>query len=249
VLVAASTECFPELSLGEAMERLVDLEYSRVEIMVHEHGRQLKPSQVLANLDNAVQACRETHRLKPVAYSVDIDAPEPLYYEQFAACCKLAKLTKVAVITVPSAELGTPFNAEIERLRELVKIASVEGIMVGIKTEIGRISQDPDTAVVLCENVKGLAITLDPTHFLCGPYGNGNYDQVIKYVCHVQLRDSTKEQRQVRIGQGAIEYGRIVTQLSRVHYNRAFSVHITEMPEVDHAVEMRKMRMLLESLL
>ena len=35
----------------------------------------------------------------------------------------------------------------------------------------------------------------------------------------------------------------------KVHYNRALTVHITEMPEVDHAGELRKMRLLLESLL
>ena len=29
-----------------------------------------------------------------------------------------------AVLVVPAAELGTPFNEEIERLRELVRIAS-----------------------------------------------------------------------------------------------------------------------------
>ena len=32
MFVAASTECFPELPLDAALERLVDLEYNRVEI-------------------------------------------------------------------------------------------------------------------------------------------------------------------------------------------------------------------------
>jgi sugar phosphate isomerase/epimerase len=71
----------------------------------------------------------------------------------------------------------------------------------------------------------------------------------MKYVYHVHLRDSTKEHLQVRIGQGSIEYGRLVNQLSKVHYQRALSVHIAEMRGVDHLGEMRKMRLLLESLL
>ena len=41
----------------------------------------------------------------------------------------------------------------------------------------------------------------------------------------------------------------LITQLSMVHYNRALSVHIPPMPEVDHVGELRKMRLLLESLL
>jgi sugar phosphate isomerase/epimerase len=250
VYVAASTDCFPNVSLTQALERLVDLEYTRVEISIREDGPQLRPSQVLQDLEAAILACRETQRLTPVAYT--FDAPEgPQYYDQFSACCKLAKATKVVSLTVRAGELGTPFNAEIERLRELVRIATLAGVLVSIKTEIGRISQDPATAVVLCNNVKGLGITLDPSHFVTGPHADGPYEQVMKHVNHVQLRDSTKSQLQVRIGQGLIEYGKLATQLAKVNYQRALCVQIVDIPDsgVDHYAEMRKMRLLLESLL
>jgi sugar phosphate isomerase/epimerase len=163
----------------------------------------------------------------------------------------LAKATKVVAITVRSGELGTPFNAEIERLRELVRIGSLDGVQVGLKTETGRMSQDPSTAMVLCDNVKGLGITLDPSHFICGPHKGGNYDQIFKYVIHTQLRDTTKDKLQVRVGQGEVEYGRLATQLGKFRYNRALCVNIIEDPAsgVDHMAEMRKMRLLLESLL
>lgn len=251
MFVSASTECFPTASLPAALQRLVDLEYTRVEISLRESGCQLKPSQVHANLEEAVRLCRDTHRLTPVSYALDITAEGDEYYAQFLSCCKLAKATKVVALTVPSAELGTPFNAEIERLRELVRIATLESVVVGIKTEVGRMSQDPDTAVVMCDNVKGLAITLDPSHYICGPHGGGNFDQVMKYVCHVQLRDTSKSALQVRVGQGEVEYNRLINQLSRVKYHRALSVYIVETPDsgIDHAAEMRKMRLLLESML
>jgi sugar phosphate isomerase/epimerase len=251
VFVAASTECFPQLSFGDAVQRLVDLEYTRIEICLRESSEQLKPSQVHANLEKAIHLCRDTHRLTPVAYFADIQAEGDEYYAQFLSCCKLAKASKVVIITVPSAELGTPFNAEVERLRELVRIGTLEGVVVGLKTEVGRMSQDPDTAVVFCDNVKGLAITLDPSHYICGPHGGGNYDQVMRYVCHVQLRDTSKSALQVRIGQGEIEYNRLINQLSRFKYNRALSVNIIDYPDsdVDHMGEMRKMRLLLESML
>ncbi len=247
--VAASTECFPDLPLDAALERLGDLEFSRVEIAIHERGQQLKPSQVLANLDHAVQACRETHRLKPVAYSVEFDAPEDQYYEQFAACCRLAKATKVVTIVVPAAELGTPFNAEIERLRELVRIGAMDGVLVALRTEAGCMTQDPTTAVVLCDNVKGLGLCLDPSHYISGPHAGGNYEQTLKHVLHVRLRDTTKDQLQVRVGQGLIEYGRLISQLNKVRYERALCVHLKAMADVDHYVELRKLRMLLETLL
>ncbi len=249
MFVAASSECFPDLSLDGVLQRLVDLEYTSVELAIHERGGVLKPSAVLANVDEAIATCRETYRLTISGYSVDIEAQGDLYYEQFAACCRLAKATKVVALTVPAAELGTPFNAEIERLQQLVAIASRDGVLVGVKTETGRITQDPDTAVVLCDNVKGLGITLDPSHYIYGPHANGNYDQVMKFVYNIHLRDTSKDKLQVRVGQGLVEYGRLITQLAKAHYQRALTVHIAEMPGVDHAAEMRKMRLLLESLL
>jgi sugar phosphate isomerase/epimerase len=247
VIVAASTDCFPELTLPAALDRLTDLEYTSVEIAVHEGGKQIAPSQVAAEFERVLMLCRQT-RLTVVAYSLDIKAEGEAYYDQFQACCKLAKATKVVALCVPAAELGTPFNAEIERLRRLVSIATKEGVLVGVKTQIGCLTENPDTAVVLCDNVKGLGITLDPSHYVYGPH-RGKYSQLIKHVVHVQLRDSTKDRFQVRVGQGEIEYGRLVSQLAKVNYRRALSVNITPIDDVDHAAEMRKMRLLLESLL
>lgn len=249
MILAASTRCFKELSLHGAFERLVDLEYSNVEIAIHESGGQLKPSQVFANPEAALEACRQTYRLTPVAFSVEIEAEGEEYYDQFLACCRLAKAIKVVPITVPAAELGTPFNAEIDRLKRLVALASVEGILVGIKSETGRMTEDPETAVVLCNHVKGLGITLDPSHYVYGPLQGGSYDQVFKHVYHVQLRDTSKTQLQVRVGQGEIEYGRLLSQLSRHGYKRCLSVDIQPMDDVEHVGELRKIRLLLESLL
>ena len=249
MLVAASTECFGSLSLLDAISKLGDLEYTSVEIAVHEGGVQIKPSEVTANLEQSISHCRDTHRLDIVAYSVDIHATGEEYYRQFLAICRLAKATKVVSLTIPSCELGTPFNEEVERLRKLVAIAANEGVRVGIKSQVGRLSQDPDTVAVLCDNVKGLGLTFDPSHYICGPHAGRSIDKLMKYTFHVHLRDTKKDQLQVRIGQGEIEYGRLIQQLQRVNYNRALSVHITEMPEVDHYVELRKMRLLLESLL
>jgi len=250
VIVAASSTCFSDLLPDAALGRLVDLEYTNVEVAIHESGGYLRPSEVLADLDRSVLICRRTHRLTTIAYSVEIEAPESEYYRQFTACCKLAKATKVVTMVVRAAELGTPFNAEVERLMEMVRIAAQEGVRIGLLTEGDRMTEDPDTAVVFCDNVKGLCLTLDPSHYICSPHPpTGGYEQVLPYVCHVRLRDTSKEQFQVRVGQGEVEYGRLVTQLNKFRYDRALCVDIGPMPDVDQNAEMRKIRLLLESLL
>ena len=249
MFVAASTECYPELPLVDAIERLGDLEFTSVVIPIHEDGEQIKPTYVVDNIDKSITICRDTHRLDIAGYSCRFKASGEELYRQFEACCRLAKSTKVASITVESSELGTPFNEEVEHLRRLVSIATVQGTKVSIRTQIGRLSQDPDTVKVLCDNAKGLGATLDPSHYICGPHAGRGYDQIFKYVYHVQLRDSTKDSLQVRVGQGELEYSKLINQLRRWNYNRALSVNMTPIEGTDHNSEMRKFRLLLESLL
>jgi sugar phosphate isomerase/epimerase len=249
VFVCASTECFPDLSPTDVLEVMVDLGFTSIEIPIHEDGGWLRPSEVQADLERSMHFCRDTHRLDIAALSVELGPPNDDYYDRFAACCRLAKAIKVVTLVIPSSELGTPFNEEIERLRKLVSIASLEGAVVGVKTQIGRMTQDPDTAVVLCDNVKGLRLTLDPSHYVAGPHQGAPIDKVIKYVQHIHLRDSTKKDLQVRVGQGEIDYGRLVQQLAKVNYERALSIHMTPIEGFEHKAEMRKMRLLLESLL
>ena len=249
MFVAATSRCFPDLPLDAALLQLVELEYNAVEIMLHETAGHLKPSAVLADPERVATLCRQTHRLTPVALGVDIEAPEPDYYRQFAACCRLAKAIKVVTITVRSGEFGTPFNAEVERLRTMAALAAQEGVRLGLLTEVGRMTENPDTAVVLCDNVKGLGITLDPSHYIYGPRGGVNFEQVMKHVYHVRLRDTTRDQLQVRVGLGEVEYGRLVNQLNKVRYDRALCVDMQVIAGVDQLTEMRKMRLLLESLL
>lgn len=249
MIVSASTECFFDLSLTKALERLADLEYTSVELAIFEDGDQLKPSQVLADVEGAVALCRNSRRLDVVAFDVRITAEKEAHYEQFTAICRMAKAAKVVTLTIPSAEKGTPFNEEVEHLRRLVDIATLHGVRVGLKSQVGRMSEDPDTVMVLCDNVKGLGLSLDPSHYIFGPLQGRSFDKIMKYVYHVQLRDTSKKAFQVRVGQGEVEYGRITTILQKQKYNRALSVNITEMADVDHVGEMRKMRLLLESLL
>ena len=249
MIVAASTSSFPDLPLLDTFDRLLDLEFSAVEISIREGDQQLSPAQVLQDPDKAIAICRDTHRLGIAAYSVDITAQGDAHYEQFAACCRLARATKVACISVPSGELGTPFNEEVEHLRRLVSIATLESAVVSMRTQIGRLSEDPDTVVVLCDNVKGLGVTLDPSHFTCEPNSGRNYEKLLKYTYHVRLRDTSKTELQVRVGQGEIDYGRLLNLLRRTKYDLALEVDMWPMEVVDHTGEMRKLRLLLESLL
>jgi sugar phosphate isomerase/epimerase len=236
------------MELPEAIAVLTDLEFTAVEIAIHESGK-VKPSQLLEHPERAVHLLRSSHRLDISGYALDLPSTGEQHYDDFKKFCRIAKATKVVNVTVPSSEHGTPFNEEVERLQKLVTIAESEGVRVAVRNQLGCLSDDPDTLMVLCNNVDGLGVTLDPSVYVYGKADEKSMEKILKFVCNVHLRDSRPDAFQVSVGQGDIDYGKLVNQLEREKYDRALTVHMQPMEGLDHRVELRKLRRLLETLL
>lgn len=248
MIVAASTSCIPNTPLSDILDRLADLEYSSVELIIGEQGP-ITPADLLAHYDSIVHSCRISRRIAPVAIFLDLEPDDPRYSETFTLACQLAKALKVVVMTIHASVPGTPFNEEVERLRRFVQIAMKHGVVLGLLTEIGRLTDSPDTVGSLCKSVKGLGVTLDPSHYIFQQQKTKDFESILGSVCHVRLRDTTPAQFQIRVGQGILEFGRLVIQLNKVDYCRTLCVDIVPMPDLDISAELRKMRLLLESLL
>ncbi|MFT5324589.1 MAG: sugar phosphate isomerase/epimerase [Planctomycetaceae bacterium] len=247
MFIAASSRCFSNLKFEEACEHIVHLEYDRIDIWLDESSNHLKPSEVAGDPEAFVLRYRDLSRLTPVAFTVahDIDT------ETMKGLCATAKLLRVTQITVPSSPIGTPFNSEIDRLKQFVAIGNEAGILISIHTKGGQLTEDPHTAVELCQSVRGLGLSLDPSYYICGVHSNQSWDQVFPHVYHTLLRDSTDKQVQVQVGLGEVDYARIMQLLEREDYRRALSVDF-DCTQLDHetlALEMRKLRLLLETLL
>ncbi|MEM9825347.1 MAG: sugar phosphate isomerase/epimerase [Planctomycetota bacterium] len=247
MFVSASTACYPELEMVECIERLSDLDFSSVEIALHESGN-VRPSDLVEDEDRAIQLLRHTHRLDISGFDVQLDLQGEAELERFAKLCHLAKATKVVNMTIPSGPHGTPFNEEVERLQALVKIGEGEGVRVAVRCALETLSDDPDTLMVLCNNVDGLGVTLDPSVYIAGPAAGKSLDKILKFVCNVHLRDTKPEKFQVSVGQGEVDYAKLITQLDREKYERALTVHMAPLEGLDHRVELRKLRRLLETL-
>ncbi|WP_437229916.1 sugar phosphate isomerase/epimerase family protein [Planctomicrobium sp. SH661] len=246
MFVAASTRCFAELDFWQALDQIRDLEFDRVEVWLDENGA-LKPSALAADPDDFLRRIREQTRLSPIAFCFAHDVDE----STFKAICKIAKSLRVTQFIVPSSPLGTPFNLEIDRLKGLVSIASADGIRVGIKTQAGRLTGDAYTAVELCQAVDKLGIAFDPSYFLDPKSVGTVMEMVAPHTLHTHLRDSTAQDVQVQVGLGEIDYSELVEQLNRNRYARALSIEILpeKMELEQRPLELRKLRMLLESLL
>ena len=254
MFVACSTLCFTREPIESALRHIAELEFDKIELAIVEEGPHLQPSEVSEYPEVAIQKLRNGPSLTPTSIDLNFGPYEPdnpLIRKRFEAMCRLAKPLTVAVLTIPAAPLGIPFEDEVKRLSPFASHAMRQGLVLALETHSKTLTADPAVAVELCKAVPGLGLTLDPSHFIQA--GVKDYDAVFPYVKNIHLRDTGKgpDEFQVRVGQGEIEYGRIVNLLERSGYDRALTISILDGIEnpFEVEVEVRKLKLLLESLL
>ena len=252
MFVACSTTCFAREPLEAALRHIAELEFSKIDLAIVEGSPHLGPAAVAADPEAALHRIRHGPSLTPTALELDFGPLEPkVLRRRFEAMCRLAKPLTVAVLCIPAAPLGTPFEAEVGRLSVLTEVAQREGLVLTVATDGRTLTADPAAAAALCRAVPGLGLTLDPSHYVHGPHQGAPFDELYPFVQNVHLRDTGKGpgEFQVRVGQGDVEFGRIINQLERHGYDRALTVAIRDSGDVpfDVEVEVRKLKLLLES--
>ncbi len=248
--IACSTLCFGKVSLERAYAAIHEMRFSKVDLAIHETGPHLKPSEVVADVNRHATMLRASG-MSFAAFHLQIDAADPEQYrDQLRSLCRLARLITVPVVCIPAAAAGSDFDEEVRRLTALCRLAVSEGVILTIETHRETLTADPGAAMELCQRVPGLGLTLDPSHYTFGLLPHPDYDDIYPHVCHVRLRDTSPDKMQVRVGQGQIEYGKIISLLEREDYDRALTVDIRDLPEMDYPTgpEVRKLKYLLESM-
>ncbi len=252
MFVSCSTRCFSKEPLEAAIRHIAELEFTKLDLAIVENSHHIKPSEVEENLDAVYHRVRRAPSLTPCVLDLEFgDVEDTVLLRRFEAICRLAKPLTVAVLTLQASPMGTSLDEEVRRLGKICDIAFRAGLVPTLLTHSKALTADPATAVALCKAIPGLGLTLDPSHYIQGPLQGASYDEIFPYVKHVQFRDTGRNPGafQVRVGQGEIEYGRIVNQLERQGYDRALSVafHDTIESPFDVEIEVRKLKLLLES--
>ncbi len=247
--VACSSLCFSRFPLPQALHAIGEMRFQKVDLALHEAGNHLKPSDVKADVTR-VAAILKKANLSYAAFHVETDATDEAFHETLKAVCRLGRLVACPLVNIPAAAIGSDLAAEAKRLAQFTRIAKGEGVMLTVETHCQAVTADPKAAAELCRQVPDLGLTLDPSHYLVGQPSELDYDLLFPFVRHVRLRDSAPSQMQVKIGQGQLEYAKIITGLERQNYHRALCVDMRDGPGVDYPVdaEVRKLKYLLESM-
>ncbi|MBX9622324.1 MAG: sugar phosphate isomerase/epimerase [Gemmataceae bacterium] len=250
--VACSTLGFAGRPLDEALRSIREMQFPKADLAVHADGPHVTPAEVAADPGKVAQRLKAAGVPLAAVHAV-ITTTRGEAVDQLRAVARLARVMTVPVLTVPAAPRGADFDAETRRLRDWARVAEAEGVMLTVETHSETVTGDPAGAAELCRRVPGLGLTLDPSHYLVGPHAATDLEPLYPLVRHVRLRDTGPGpgQFQVRVGQGEIEFGRLLGHLDRCGYDRALTVDIRECPDDPFPAgpEVRKLKYLLESLI
>ena len=257
MFVACSTLCFAREPLDKALRQIAELEFDKFELAIIEDGHHLRPSEVADDPESALQKLRKGPSLTPSAVHVDfgpIDWNDPMHPPPVRGHLSIRQV----------AQRGRDHDALVparhsDRSRDQAALRNAGDSPCATAwcwrclTHSDTLTGDPQIALQLCKALPGLGLTLDPSHFILNQHAEAEYDPLYPYVQNIHLRDTGKNpgEFQVRVGQGQVEYARVVTQLQRYGYNRSLTVAIIDRLDnpFDREVEVRKLKLLLETLL
>jgi sugar phosphate isomerase/epimerase len=142
----------------------------------------------------------------------------------FEALLAFAREVGAPGITVTSGpvhkELGFEgsFEASREMLRELLARAHTAGLELSIEPHRESPTHSPETALRMVEELPGLQVTLDYSHFVADGRATPEGDVLIPYARRVDARQARRDKVQCRFEEGEIDFAHIVRALAAAGY-------------------------------
>lgn len=252
--IACATRTFAREPFDRALRHLAELEFARVDLEIADGGQHVTADEILSDPGRIVQRIRQGPTLGFAALTLTTRREGEELLRLADSTATLARLLATTTIVVDAAPASADFEAEVVRLGELGKTVGRQGIALAVSTRVGTLTEDAERAMTLCERVDGLSLCLDPSCFLTGPAQDHPPDEIYPFVRHTHLRDSGNkpEHYQMKIGRGQLEFSRIVQGLRKTGYTGALAIDMVEGlagDDFDMEAEVRKLRLLLETLL
>ena len=110
-----------------------------------------------------------------------------------------------------------------EMLTEMLKRAHDAGLEFGIEPHLKSPTHCPETTMRMCQEVPGLQIALDWTHYIRGGFTMEDGDPLIPYARRVDARQGNADLVQCHMKYGTIDYAHVVRKLFEHGYRGAIS--------------------------
>jgi len=244
--VGGCTFAFGPKPLEEACRSLKELGFRIVDLGVCLGNTQINPFDASENpgaVADTVNRCLDDLGLERGECFV-LDFGQPINHpdegvrqvtrRRFKSLTRFARLAGCpSIMLVPGIvheSIGKEQSYELaaQELRILCKTAADEGVLLNIEPCEPSVVQDPKDAFRLCEDVPGLGLTLDYSHFIDPGYSQAEVEPLHRFARHLHARQAAPGKRVEAVQKGTIDFGRIISLLKRGRYQGVIAVEYLE---------------------
>ena len=113
---------------------------------------------------------------------------------------------------------ASSWSRAVDELAWRVEEAHAHKLVYGVEAHIGSLAPRPKAAAKLIEDVPGLTLTLDYTHFTRIGLPDAEVEPLVEYASHFHARGGRRGRLQERFARNTIDYGRIVDVMGQTGY-------------------------------
>ena len=231
---------FPLLPHDQALHLIAMLGFDGVDIGLFEERSHLWPSREFADVGASARRLKQKlddQRLKAADVFLQlaedfapyaINQPESsrrqkardwfLQTLDYAAACGCEHVTTLPGVHFETESYEASFGRAAEELAWRVAQAEKYAIVFGVEAHVGSIVSDPQAALRLVQQVPGLTLTLDYTHFTRLGMPDAAVEPLVRHASHFHVRGARPGRLQESFAGNTIDYRRVYEVMQAVGY-------------------------------
>lgn len=240
---------FPLLSFERSLQVIRLLEIPRYDVGAHLGGPHIQPDEVEVDAQGVADRIRRAadaaeltasdffptfghgFRDRPVnAPDAGTRARNQTRFRAIVECASAVGSRGITLLPgVIWEELGPggSFDLSTRTLRELVPIAADAGLRLSVEPHLESIAESPELAARLVEEVPGLRLTLDYSHFVAGGHAPEDVHPLVHHAGHFHARQAAPGRLQASQRDGTLDFGDIVPRLIAAGFDGDLCVEYT----------------------
>lgn len=248
--LACADFTFPLLPHEHSLQLIAMLGFDAVDIGLFEERSHLWPSREFANLrgnadrlrkclDAQGLACADVFLQMALDFAdYAINHPEPGRRKKardwFSRTLEYAAAVGSGHVTIlPGVDFSETesredsWNRTVEELAWRVQEGKRQGIAVSVEAHVGSIASTPEDALLLVQDVEGLTLTLDYTHFAKIGLSDARVEPLLEHASHFHVRGARRDRLQASFADNVIDYARVVERMKATGYSGAVGIEYT----------------------
>ncbi|MBP6440222.1 MAG: sugar phosphate isomerase/epimerase [Caldilineaceae bacterium] len=136
----------------------------------------------------------------------------------YAAAAGARHVTTLPGVEFPEESVAAFWDRAVAELAWRVEQARRHDLVFGVEAHIGSLAPDPPRALKLAQDVPGLTLTVDYTHFAHQGLPDRAAEPMLAYASHFHVRGAAPGRLQVAFKDNVINYDRVLNVLRERHY-------------------------------